>query len=416
MDSRYEKLADVIIGHSTRLKKGENILIQAINIPEEAVLAIMRRAKKAGGLPHLKLLSNRLIAELSSGATQKQLKVRSDIELHEMQKMQAYVSLRGGSNPYEGSGVSSNDQQVVSKALKPILDHRVKKTKWVVLRWPSEGMASKAGMSTEAFENFYFDVCTMDYSLMKEGMNALSKLMASTDKVHLKGPETDLEFSIKGILPKSAEARAKVSCMGWANIPDGEVFTAPVRNSVNGYISFNAPTVYNGRAFENISLDFEDGKIKKATASQTDKLNAILDTDEGARYIGEFALGCNPYILEAMRDILFDEKIAGSFHFTPGECYDEAPNGNKSAIHWDMVSIQRPEHGGGEIWFDGKLIRKDGIFTPASGLCQLLNPAYLKGEISREKAIIPMRTLPAQVGRGQGVPLGRKPRSTQKTH
>jgi aminopeptidase len=252
----------------------------------------------------------------------------------------------------------------------------------------------------------------MDYSRMAEGMDALSKLMASTDQVHIKGPKTDLRFSIKGVLPKSAKERLKVSCMGWANIPDGEVFTAPVRDSVNGVIHFNAPTIYTNKGFDDINLEFNQGKIVKATSNQTDELNKILDTDKGARYIGEFALGCNPYVLEAMRDILFDEKIAGSFHFTPGECYDEAPNGNTSAIHWDMVSIQRPEHGGGEIWFDGKLIRKDGIFTPESGLCQLLNPGYLKGEVSREDAIVPVRTIPAPLRRGKGVPLGKPRRRT----
>jgi aminopeptidase len=210
-------------------------------------------------------------------------------------------------------------------------------------------------MSTEAFEKFYFDVCLLDYKALLPAMNALKKLMDKTDRVHIKGPGTDLRFSIKGI--------NSVICGGNYNIPDGEVFTSPVRDSVEGQISYNAPTIYQGIPFDSIRLEFSRGKIVKAEAgSRTKELNKILDSDEGARYIGEFALGFHPFIREPMRDILFDEKIAGSFHFTPGQAYENADNGNRSQVHWDMVSIQRKDWGGGEVWFDDKLIRKDGVF------------------------------------------------------
>jgi aminopeptidase len=236
-----------------------------------------------------------------------------------------------------------------------VLDHRVKKTKWCVLRWPSPSMAQQAGMSTEAFEKFYFDVCLLDYKALIPAMNNLKKLMDKTDSVHIKGPGTDLRFSIRGI--------NSIISGGNYNIPDGEVFTSPVRDSVEGHISYNAPTIYQGIPFDSIRLEFSKGKIVKAEAgSRTRELNKILDSDEGARYIGEFALGFHPAILEPMRDILFDEKIAGSFHFTPGQAYENADNGNRSQVHWDMVNIQRKDWGGGEIWFDGKLIRKDGVF------------------------------------------------------
>ncbi|TGU85018.1 aminopeptidase, partial [Mesorhizobium sp. M00.F.Ca.ET.186.01.1.1] len=154
-----------------------------------------------------------------------------------------------------------------------------------------------------------------------------------------------------------------IKCAGEANIPDGEVFTAPVRDSVNGTISYNTPSPYQGFTYDNIKLTFKDGKIIEATANDTTKINEVFDTDEGARYVGEFAIGVNPYIQNPMKDILFDEKIDGSFHFTPGQAYDDAFNGNKSSIHWDLVMIQRPEWGGGEIWFDDRLIRKDGRFV-----------------------------------------------------
>jgi aminopeptidase len=228
-------------------------------------------------------------------------------------------------------------------------------------------MAQQAMMSTESFEDFFFRVCTQDYSRMVKGMQTLETLMANADQVHLKGPDTDLRFSIKGI--------GAVACGGSHNIPDGEVFSCPVKDSVEGEITYNAPTIYQGVSFDRIHLKFEKGKIVHADGSNAERLNEILDSDAGARYIGEFAIGFNPHILEPMRDILFDEKIAGSFHFTPGQAYEEADNGNRSQVHWDMVQIQRPEYGGGEIWFDGELIRKDGLFVKEA--LKTLNPDYL---------------------------------------
>jgi aminopeptidase len=229
-------------------------------------------------------------------------------------------------------------------------------------------MAQAAGMSTEAFEDLYFDVCTMDYSKMAKAMVPLEKRMKSADRVQIKAPGTDLSFSIKGI-------GAKV-CKGDRNIPDGEVFSCPVKDSINGTIQFNTPTLYSGTRFENVRLTFRQGRVVEADGSNCKKLNDILDTDPGARYTGEFSLGFNPYIENPMCDILFDEKIAGSLHLTPGQAYEECDNGNRSAVHWDMVLIQRPEWGGGEIWFDGNLIRKDGLFVPKD--LKPLNPSNLK--------------------------------------
>jgi aminopeptidase len=252
------------------------------------------------------------------------------------------------------SDVPPEKMKLIGRKMRPVQDQRVKKTKWVVLRWPTASMAQLAGMSTEAFEDFYFDVCTLDYRKLQPGMKALQRLMEKTDRVQVKGPGTDLCFSIKGI--------PAVICGGDRNIPDGEVFSCPVKDSVEGHVTFNAPSIYQGIAFDGIRLDFKDGKIVDATSNETQKLNKILDSDPGARYVGEFSLGFNPRVFQPMRDILFDEKIAGSFHLTPGQAYEEADNGNRSQVHWDMVSIQRPDYGGGEIYFDGKLVRKDGRF------------------------------------------------------
>ena len=367
IDPRFEELAEGLTGFSTTLKKGERVLIDAFDVPDAMVIALIRAARARGAMPYVQLHRARVTRELALGAEEAQVNASLEIELARMKQMNAYIALRGSDNIFEAADVPSARVQLVSRIMKPVIDQRVNKTKWVVLRWPTSAMAQQASMSTEAFEDFYFKVCTLDYARMKPGMKALAELMARTDRVHLTGPGTDLRFSIKGIGAKE--------CGGQFNIPDGEVFSCPVRESVEGVVQYNAPTVYLGASFDNIRLSFKKGKIVEATANNTPKLNQILDSDPGARYIGEFALGFNPHILEPMRDILFDEKIAGSFHFTPGQAYEDCGNGNRSQVHWDMVCIQRPEYGGGEIRFDGKLIRKDGLFVPKA--LHKLNPDFL---------------------------------------
>jgi aminopeptidase len=366
-DTRYDDLARVLTRHSTALEPGEKVLIDAFDIPDEFVVTLVRAVRAAKAVPSVQIHHARVSRELARTCDETQLEISSTIELARMKKMDAYIAIRGSHNITEMSDVPEDRMQLLMGKMRPVLDWRINKTKWVVLRWPTASMAQQAQQSTEAFEDFYFKVCTLDYARMAPGMKALKALMDKTDRVHIKGPGTDLRFSIKGI--------GAVSCGGDRNIPDGEVFTAPVRDSVEGEITFNAPTIYQGIAFENIRLAFSKGRVVEATGSNTEALNRILDSDAGARYIGEFAIGFNPHILHPMRDILFDEKIAGSFHFTPGQAYAVGGNGNKSRIHWDMVNIQRPDYGGGEIWFDGKLIRKDGLFVPAA--LQKLNPEYL---------------------------------------
>jgi aminopeptidase len=353
-DTRFDKLAKLLVEYSIRLKRDEKVLIEAFDVPDEMPIALIRAARQAGAIPFVQIQRAQVNREIALKASDRQLDLAAGHELARMKKMDAYIALRGSNNITEMSDVPVAKLQLVAKKMRPVQDQRVKKTKWVVLRWPTPSMAQLASMSTEAFENFYFDVCTLDYRKLQPGMKALKALLQKTDRVEVKGPGTDLRFSVKKI--------PAVICGGDRNIPDGEVFTAPVKNSVHGHITFNAPTIYQGIGFDGIRLEFRDGKIVHATSNQTDKLNKILDSDAGARYIGEFSLAFNPHILEPMRDILFDEKIAGSFHFTPGQAYEEADNGNRSQVHWDMVNIQRPEYGGGEIYFDGKLIRRDGEF------------------------------------------------------
>ncbi len=360
-DKRNEILAKQLIDYSLGLKKGE-VLYLEIKGKETLELGkqIIRIATEKGAIPFWYYNDESLIRQWVKTATDDQYKVQSELHLKLMERADAYIGLRGSDNPFDLADVPSERMDKYNTLFyKPVhLEERVKRTRWVVLRYPNNAMAQLAQTSQEAFEDFYFDVCCADYAKMSKAQDKLFALVDATDQVRIVAPGTDLRFSIKGIAP--------IKCDGHRNIPDGEVYTAPVRESVNGTIKYNTPSLYQGVVYNDITFTFENGKIVKATAdANVDKLNKILDTDAGARYIGEFAIGVNPFILHPMKDTLFDEKIAGSIHFTPGQCYDEAYNGNQSAIHWDLVLIQRPDYGGGELWFDNKLVRKDGVFVDA---------------------------------------------------
>ena len=371
-DPRFKKLARLLVDYSTELKKGDRALLDMIDVPDEFTVELIRAVRDSGATPLVEVRRTRVSRELLLEMNDRQAALVRDLELFRMKKVQAYIAIRGADNMNENSDVPGKRVALYSRITRPVHDWRVNRTRWCVLRWPTPSMAQAAGMSTEAFENLFFDVCTMDYAKMARAMVPLERRMKRANKVHLKAPGTDLTFSIKGIGAKM--------CKGDRNIPDGEVFSCPVKNSVNGVIQFNTPTIYSGTKFENVQLEFKNGKIIKATANNSKRLNEILNTDAGARYVGEFSLGFNPYILNPMCDILFDEKIAGSLHFTPGQAYEECDNGNRSAVHWDIVLIQRKDWGGGEVWFDGELIRKDGLFVPKD--LKPLNPANLKSPVN----------------------------------
>lgn len=369
MDQRIIKLSDMLTSYSCDLQKGDRVLIDYEGeAAKPLVCQLIKDAYRLGAKPYINHRDSRVLREILLRADEEQLEFLNDYQLYQMKGMDAYIAIRGNENTAELIDVPSEKLNLYNRITSPTLDYRVNKTKWVILRYPNPSMAQLANMSQEAFEEFFFNVCTLDYKKMSRAMDSLVEVMNRTDKVRLMGPGTDLTFSIKDI--------PAVKCDGLRNIPDGEVYTAPVRESMNGVISYNTPSEEQGFTYENIRFEIKDGKIIKATANNDEKINALLDTDEGARYFGEFAIGVNPFVLEPMKDTLFDEKICGSFHLTPGMCYEDAPNGNKSAVHWDLVLIQRPEYGGGEIWFDDVLIRKDGLFVIDELKC--LNPENLK--------------------------------------
>ena len=369
LDPRVKELAINLVNYSTKVKKGENVLIEGAFTDADLIHECIKEVYKAGGNPFYNFTDPATKRAIATGATEESIKALIEVDAYRMDKMDVYIGVRGGVNSFEMADVPASGIKHWNGTYNhQVHQLRIKKTRWVVLRYPTASFAQSAGMSTESFEDFYFNVCNLDYSKMGEAMKPLVKLMEKTDKVRILDAKTDLTFSIKDI--------NVIPCAGHLNIPDGEVFTAPVKDSVNGYIQYSAPSLQDGIKHDNIRLVFKDGKIIEATSSDTVALNKIFDKDAGARYVGEFAIGVNPYITKPMLDTLFDEKIAGSIHFTPGNSYDEAPNGNNSQLHWDIVHIQTPEFGGGEIFFDDVLIRKDGIFVIPELLC--LNPENLK--------------------------------------
>lgn len=368
-DPRWESLAEILINHSTRLAAGETLLVECFDLEDDTLPRLLvRKAAHKGAHALVDTKDTRILRELVRHATEPQMKALGDYELRRMEGVQAYIALRGARNINEMADVPPAKLDLYNTHyLKPVhFEQRIKHTRWCVLRLPGPSMAQQAGMSTEGFEDFYFDVCNLDYARLAKALRPLVQRMEQAREVHITGPDTDLRFSIEGI--------PVVPCAGEMNIPDGEVFTAPVRDSVEGHLRFNAPTLYQGSSFDGVRLEFRAGRIVAAdcTAGDPERLRQILASDEGASYIGEWSIGCNPRILRPMRDILFDEKIAGSFHLTPGNAYDEADNGNRSKVHWDLVQIQRPEYGGGTISFDGEPIRIDGRFVPED--LQALDP------------------------------------------
>lgn len=368
-DPRINQLAKKLVHYSVSVQPGEKVLVEAVGLETPLVEALVKEVYKAKALPFVTVKEPRFTREWLLGATEEQIKLAASFELQRMKEMDAYIGIRAGNNANELADVPGDKMKLYTELfIGPVhIQERVAKTKWVVLRYPNEAMAQAAAMSTEAFEDFYFDVCNLDYGKMDKAMDVLVDWLEKTDKVRITGPGTDLLFSVKDM--------GIVKCAGKRNIPDGEVYTVPVKDSVYGTITYNTPSLYQGFVYDNVVMSFEAGKIVEATCNNTEKINEIFNTDEGARYIGEFAIGVNPYILNPMKDTLFDEKIMGSFHFTPGNAYLEADNGNRSSVHWDLVCIQTKAYGGGEMYFDDVLVRKDGLFLPEQ--LQVLNPENL---------------------------------------
>lgn len=367
-DPRLQRLAKMLLEYSNKVEAGQHVLIKGNYCAKPLIKELIKHTYRLGAYPHTELLDDEIGRELALGNTEERMQQVTAWNLDKYKDIDAFISVFADENDSEYNDVPTDIKIMQARVGKPATNLIVNTKQWVLLNYPTPALAQKAKMSLEAFEDFLLDVCLVDYRKMSDAMQNLKALMEKTDRVRIVSPGTDLSFSIKGI--------PAIPCAGDCNIPDGEVFTAPILDSVNGVIQYNTPSPYQGTVFNNVRLEFEDGKIIKATAdNDIDKLNEIFNTDEGAKYVGEFAIGVNPLIKHPMGDILFDEKIDGSFHFTPGQAYEEADNGNRSAVHWDLVLIQRPEYGGGSIYFDDIPIRENGRFVLPE--LQSLNPENL---------------------------------------
>ena len=357
MENKIKTLADTIVNHSIKVEKDENVKIIMETIePMDLVKEIVKLINDKGANCDVDIIYDDLNSLIGKGTTDKKIDLLREKEKFNVDNFDSFIRICCNIGDYNSNIVPDEITKKIGNALKEYRDIRTNKRKWVLLNYPSLVDSNKAHMNIDSFKEFSFNAMCYDYEQMAKDLKPLKELMEKTDKVRLTGVGTDITFSIKDI--------PAIPCSGECNIPDGECFTAPVKDSINGVIKYNTPSPYRGKVFHGVTLEFKDGKIIKATCDEDDtELNKIFDSDEGARYVGEFSIGTNPMIREPMGDILFDEKIIGSIHFTPGACYDEAPNGNTSSIHWDMVLIQREDYGGGSIYFDDKLIRENGIFV-----------------------------------------------------
>jgi len=372
MDTRYQQLAQLLVGYSTKVGRGDLVLLQTdITTPHAMNVALCDAVREKGGVLLDPIITDpRLTAVTRKGCTERSLRVDAASMLMRYLAADVNLVIGGKGNPFEPSALPAADATLVNSIYTRFtLGERVDSSRWVLTRWPTPGFAQLAGLSTDAAEEMFFAACLADYEKMARHVSPLHSLMLHTDKVEIIGPGTNLAFSIKGI--------DVVPCTGGCNVPDGECFTAPVRDSVNGTIQYNTLTITkSGDRFEGVGFEVHDGKIVRSWCKNGDpsRIERMLDTDEGARYFGEFSLGLNWGITRIIGDTLFDEKVGGTFHLTPGKSYDDAPNGNTSGIHWDIVCDQREAAGGGEIWFDGTLIRRDGLFV--IGELEALNPAH----------------------------------------
>ena len=354
--SKEEELAKKLVNYSCKVQKGEKVLISYSDTSNSFIELLIEKITKAGGIPLVYRLDRRIKRRLLLNSSEEMFDYYREVVSPIMQSADAVILIGGSMNDFELSDVPAQAFSNYSKLyVEPVhFDIRCNK-KWVLLRYPTYSFAQSSRLSSEAFAEFFFNVCTLDYEALDKKMDPLKELMEKTDKVRIETPNTNLEFSIKGL--------PAIKCSGQCNIPDGEIYTAPVKDSVNGTIVFNTPALDNGIEFNGISLTFKDGKIIDCECNNKDKFEEILNTDEGSRYLGEIAFGLNPYCTESVHDILFDEKMSSSIHLAIGSSYEDCFNGNKSAIHLDLIQSHLPSNGGGKIYFDDQLIYEDGKFT-----------------------------------------------------
>jgi aminopeptidase len=360
-----DAIADLIAGHSLKIKPGEKFLIDATDDCDDLIIAAVKSAQKKGGLPFVLHQSSRVRRAWLMGITDEQLASWYENMYRLRKEMDCILTIRSQNNGFELADVPLEAvRKFAGMAIRLGKEARKPTLRTSLIRYPTDSFAQQCGMSTEACEEFFFNVCSMDYQVLHQEMEPLKAALDRANQVRILSPGTDISFSIEGL-------KCSISAGTW-NIPDGETAMKIVRESVDGTIAYNIPSNHQGFVFRDIKLTFKKGQVVGIEANDAKRMEAILDTDVGARYIGEFAIGVNPYLRRPIIDTLFDEKMAGSLHFTPGGTDAE---GRESSVHWDIVLSHLSEYGGGEIYLDGKLWRKDGLFVDDA--LKRLNPDTL---------------------------------------
>lgn len=364
VDPRIKKMANVLVNYSLQIKKGDLFVIQGSELAMPLIKEIYKEALRVGANPEVFLTPTGTKEIFFKEASEEQLSFVSPLRLHMIKSIDAILNIMGGYNTKELSGVDPKRIALNAKANKEINDifnERVNSgdLRWCLCQYPTHSGAQESNMSLDEYTEFIFEACLLNeddpikaWENVKKNHERIIDYLKDKDFIEIKSKDTHLKLRVGG--------RKWINCFGDNNFPDGEVFTAPIEDSIEGHIRFSFPGIYMGKEIEDIRLTFEKGKVVKAGAAKgEDLLHALLDTDEGARYIGEFAIGTNYGIKKFTKNMLFDEKIGGTIHLALGNAYGESGGKNKSVIHWDMLCDMKD---GGEIYADGELFYKDGKF------------------------------------------------------
>ena len=363
-DARVEKLAQILVDHSAQIKAGERVAIEATTAAEPLVRALYSTILERGGHPHLLLELPDQDEILFARGNDAQLDFPQTFRKLAYEQFESRIRIHSATNPRALSSVDPARQKRRQKTLAPILEAQMRRGadrsfKWVKTLFPTEGLAMEAGMSQRDFENFVYHACHADepdplgsWKKVENNQRKMIDRLEEHNQVSLRGPNVDLTLSIKG--------RKFLNGAGQNNMPDGEIFTGPVEDSLNGWVRFTYPAIYSGVMVEGVELTFTNGKVTRALAVKNQPfLLEMIESDPGARYVGEFAIGTNYEIDRFSRNILFDEKLGGSFHMALGAGYPETGSKNKSIIHWDMICGMKEES---EIAVDGEIVYKNGRF------------------------------------------------------
>lgn len=353
MDKRWLDVADILVNYSTEVQPGERVMIAMREIETlPLVKSVYQAVIKAGGFPQVQFLSDYLDHALLAHGTNEQISWVPEIESHGMKWADVYIALRGTHNIYEFADIPSDKIATYRQSMGKISSMRWENTRWCIIRVPNEDFAQQAETDVETIMDIFFEATIRDYEKEAEKLDQLTQKLNKGSQIRFVAKDTDLSFSTKN--------RKWLADTGKLNLPAGEIFTAPINSTLNGNISFDWPGILGGRLVHNIKLEWKNGELVHASASKNeDFLLQVLDSDPGAKLLGEFAVGTNPHINRFCKDIFFDEKIGGTVHVALGRAYPECGGENQSAIHWDVIKDTRAE---GKIFLDEKLIFNQGKF------------------------------------------------------